>query len=456
MSAIRPWGRLPGQLQRTVPFRSLPDGVAADASWLGAGLGRSYGDVGLNRRGALVAMRALDRFVDFDAITGLLRCEAGVSIADILTFVSQPPHPEGGHWLPAVAPGTRYVTVGGAIANDVHGKNHHVHGTFGCHVRAIELFRSDHGRIRCSLEEHPDLFRATIGGLGLTGIILSAELQLRRVPSLQVEFEEHVIANLAEYAQLERESVDWEYTAAWVDCTAPATAIGRGLFSRIRHLPHDRRPHVRSDWRSPRLTLPVSFPSWTINGLTLRAFNALYRRRTRINPAAADGVARYEQALFPLDQLGHWNRAYGERGFFQYQCVIPDPGALAAIQTLLGRIAAAGSGSMLVVLKRFGDRASPGRLSFPCPGLTLAIDLPNRGDRTRRMIASLDDIVREAGGWLYPAKDACMTPDLLPGGPDAAEALRAQRDSRCDSDLARRLGLLHSPAALTEAEGQTR
>ena len=393
------WGRFPHAEQHIVPMRwrdaPLP---ATSGTLLPYGNGRSYGDVCLNDGGTLLDTRGLGRFIAFDTAPGVLRTEAGVLLGAILeTFVPR------GRFLPVV-PGTRFVTVGGAIANDVHGKNHHTVGSFGCHVRAFELLRSDGTRRLCSREENTDWFTATIGGLGLTGVITWAELQLTAVQSAYFDAETIRYDRLDDFFELSEESAPtFDYTVAWVDCSARGAALGRGVFSRGNHarLGAAREPR-KAGWR-----MPFTPPFALVNGASLRAFNALYFHRA--SKIARRTHVHYRPWLFPLDGIRDWNRIYGPGGFLQYQCVLPPAAARDGMRELLELVAASGQGSFLAVLKQFGAIASPGLLSFPRPGTTLALDFANRGRRTFALMDRLDDITGGAGGVTYPAKDARMS-----------------------------------------------
>ena len=398
---------------------------------------------GLNPGGRLIDCRSLDRFIAFDRTTGILVCEAGVRLADILSVLGRP-EADGSGWLPPVMPGTRFVTIGGAIANDVHGKNHHLRGSFGCHVLAFDLARSDGRVLTCSPAENPPLFAATIGGLGLTGLILRATIQLRRVAGTAVEAEDIRFDSLDRFFTLSAESdADWEYTAAWIDCLAQGRAIGRGIFSRARHAPGRAAPPPEL---TPARNLPLTMPISLVTPLTVRLFNALYWRR----PLGARRVGAYARVLFPLDAIGQWNRVYGRAGFFQFQCVVPRAIGPAAIAALLRATAASGQGSMLTVLKTFGDRPSPGLMSFPMPGVTLALDFPDRGAATRRLLAELETITIAAGGRMYPAKDAVMTGWNFHASYPAIARFKAQLDPAFASGFARRVALL--PASVLEAD----
>jgi FAD/FMN-containing dehydrogenase len=395
------WGRYPKATPAAVYRVHWTDEPLPDDSHslLPYGNGRSYGDSCLNDGGALLDMRGLDRILGIDRHTGNLRCEAGVLLADILSLVV----PMG--FFLSVTPGTRFVTVGGAIANDVHGKNHHRTGTFGQHVLRLALRRSDLGIVLCSPTENTELFRATIGGLGLTGTILWAEMQLRPIANPAVDSETIRFANLDAFFDLSEESdQDYEYTVAWIDCLARGKSLGRGLFMRGNHAaPQDRLPLQRYGTR----TFPADPPLPRVNGWSLRAFNTLYYRKQLASRTRS--LTHYEPFFYPLDGILHWNRLYGRRGFLQYQCAVPLDSAKDSIRALLDTISGAHQGSFLAVLKIFGDRPSPGLLSFPRPGATLALDFPNQGQRTLDLLSQLDTIVASAGGAVYPAKDARMS-----------------------------------------------
>ena len=393
------WGRYPTAKQIVVDITDRHQVLPiADETLLPYGNGRSYGDSCLNDGGTLLRTRCMDRHIRFDVVSGQLECEAGVLLSEILDLVV----PQG--WFLPVTPGTKFVTLGGAIANDVHGKNHQATGTFGRHVLNLELLRSDGSRIYCGPQTQAEWFAATVGGLGLTGLITRATLQLRRIAGPWMSTETHRFENLDGFFRLSEHSNDYEYTVAWIDCASKGRALGRGLFTRANHAPAfpDTRPHAPARHLKVPLVPPVSF----INPLSLRAFNSLYFHRQRVPVMHA--TTHYEPYFYPLDGLGDWNRIYGPRGFMQYQCVVPHAQARACMTELLTAIASAGGGSFLAVLKQFGDVASPGMLSFPRPGTTLALDFPNHGERTLRLLDGLDDIVAQAYGAVYPAKDARM------------------------------------------------
>jgi FAD/FMN-containing dehydrogenase len=394
------WGRWPRPVQRRVPVlrrdRPLPP---FQGRGLPRGNGRSYGDSCLAADGDQLAMRTLDRFIAFDPTTGVLRCEAGVLLDEIIALAL----PKG--WFLPVTPGTRFVTVGGAIANDVHGKNHHRAGSFGEHLRAFELLRSDGARRVVSPQTEPEWFAATVGGLGLTGAITWAELQLKPVPGPWIAQEVERFEGLDDFFALsEAANARHEYTVAWVDCIARGRNVGRGVFFAGDHA---EAPAGLRERRRRSLSVPFSPPISPVNALTLRAFNGAY---FALAPAQRKrSLVHCLPFFYPLDAVLHWNRAYGRAGFLQYQCVVPPAAARYATHELLATIAASGQGSFLVIVKTFGQHPSRGMLSFARPGTTLALDFPNRGAATLTLLERLDRIVADARGALYPGKDARMS-----------------------------------------------
>ena len=369
------------------------------------GNGRSYGDSCLNVGGALLQTRSLDRFIHFDRETGVLACEAGVLLAQILELVV----PAG--WFLPVVPGTCYVTVGGAVANDVHGKNHHRAGSFVNCLRRFELLRSDGRRLICSTGENPEWFAATVGGLGLAGVVTWAELQLRRISGPQMDVESIRFGHLDEFFSLCDESErDFEYTVAWIDCLGRGKHLGRGILQRANHAV---RPATGAG-PSRKLSVPFPLPVSLVNPLSLRVFNTVHYHRQP--PRQKRTSEHFQGFFFPLDGILHWNRLYGPRGFYQYQCVVPSAVGREATAELLGKIAHSGLGSFLAVLKRFGSVESPGMLSFARAGVTLALDFPNKGARVEHLFEALDQVVSQAGGTLYPAKDGRMPGALFRRG----------------------------------------
>jgi FAD/FMN-containing dehydrogenase len=427
----RSWGRYPtARHSRVLParWRDQPPALGdVPEPLLPSGCGRSYGDSGLNADGALIDATGLDRFIKLGD-DGLLRCEAGVTLAEILDLVV----PRG--WCLPVVPGTRWVTVGGAIANDIHGKNHHRLGTFGTHVTRLELVRSSGERMVCSAEANPELFAATIGGLGLTGLILWAEIRLQRVAGPGIDEERIRFEGLDQFLAIAAEDAQHEYTVAWVDCLRRGRRLGRGVYFRGAH---GARP---SGWRplavEPRVRVPCDAPSALLNRLTISAFNALNYGRAPWGRSRR--AVEFGSFFFPLDAIGDWNRLYGRRGFVQYQCVVPEA-AREAIREILERVSGSREVAGLGVLKRFGDRRSPGLLSFPRPGLTLAVDLALRGRATLGLLEDLDGVVRQAGGAVYPAKDARMSGVSFRAFFPAWERFARQMDPRFSSSFWRRV-----------------
>ncbi|HXC30326.1 MAG TPA: FAD-binding oxidoreductase [Stellaceae bacterium] len=384
----------------------IREGTEAGRKLLTVGLGRSYGDSGLNPDGAVIDMRGLDRAIAFDPETRVLRAEAGISL-DALLGILVP----RGFFLP-VTPGTRFVTLGGAVANDVHGKNHHRAGTIGRWVRRLGLMRSDGGTLELGSDDNAGLFAATIGGLGLTGLIAWVEIEVIPIASAMMEVETIPFAGLDDFFPIADVSDGaFDYTVAWIDCLAKGDALGRGIFSRARHATSG--PLAAKKQRAGP-SLPLDLPAFALNGLTVRAFNAVYYRNGRRQ--AGRTPQPYEPFFYPLDRIGGWNRMYGKRGLYQYQSVVPPAVARDATKAMLEAISASGEGSFLAVLKTFGDAPSPGLLSFPRAGTTLALDFANRGASTLALMARLDAIVREAGGRLYPAKDGRIPAAMFRAG----------------------------------------
>lgn len=381
------------------------------------GNGRSYGDSCLGADDRLLQLRGTQRFISADWRSGLIRAEAGVTLEEIL----QTSIPRG--WFLPVTPGTKFVTLGGALANDVHGKNHHVRGTFGVHVTRFALLRSDRGLIECSTQENSELFAATIGGLGLTGVIVWLELQLLPIRSSGIDTTNIRFENLDEFFDLsEQYDRSNEYSVAWVDCLSTGNALGRGHFTIGNHA---TMGELEISARK-KLAVPFTPPLSLVNALSLRAFNFAYyhRQRAREKSVRSD----YDSFFYPLDAIAHWNRLYGPRGFQQYQCVIPQAHARIVMPELLRAIAQQNAGSFLAVLKRCGDKPSPGLLSFPLPGVSLALDFPQREKLNRDLFARLDAIVHESGGRLYPAKDAHMRGVDFRAAYPAWETVEALRD----------------------------
>lgn len=428
MVAITSWGRLSNQehlvlgLERNNPQLQLENCLKG----LPFGMGRSYGDSCLNPGGALWKMRHLDRFIEFEPKKGLLKCEPGVLLRDIQEFMI----PRG--WSLPVTPGTQIVTVGGAIANDVHGKNHFSYGSFGNHIKSLNLLRTDGSLIQCSASNNRDWFEATIGGLGLTGLIVEAEIQLKRTAGPWLEVEVLPFHSLNELFELSNQSEsNWEFNVAWVDCMLKKKI--RGIFSRANTSASKDQTFSP---RSPKL-MPFTPPVSLVNRLTLKPFNEFYFRSQKLKKASQK--LHYQQFFYPLDGILEWNRMYGRRGFYQYQFVIGSENIYEVLKEILDVISKSGEGSFLAVLKTFGNIKSQGLLSFPMPGVTLALDFPNKGQSTLKLFSHLDQLVKEANGRLYAAKDARMSKDMFEAGyPNLAE-FKKFRDPGISSAMSRRL-----------------
>lgn len=430
MRPVSSWGRLNNTphhvvaLTDTASIRARMDGQPL--SGIAHGMGRSYGDVCLNTGGTLWLTTGLDHFIAFDTLSGRLTCEAGVLLRDIQQLAV----PCG--WMLPVTPGTQMITVGGAIANDVHGKNHHVQGTFGDHVHELTLVRTHGETIQCGPDKMPEWFAATVGGLGLTGVITRVEIQLRRVHGPWLTTETTAYTGLDEFLRLADDSeTDWEHTVSWIDCLSGDEP--RGLFMCGNHTETAQGPIPRGR----KLGMPVVPPVSLVNRLTLRPFNSAYFHLKK--KQAGRAINHFESFFYPLDNLLDWNRMYGPKGFYQYQSVIPRDVGQDAIQAMLSAITHSGEGSFLAVLKTFGQRQALGMLSFPQPGITLALDFPNKGTRTHRLLDRLDAIVREAQGRIYMAKDARMPRDLFEAGYPRLGEFNQYRDPGISSGLSRRL-----------------
>lgn len=398
---------------------------------LAFGNGRSYGDTCLNDAGTLVDMRGMNRIVSFDAESGELTAEAGVLLSDVIALAA----PHG--FFPPVVPGTQHVTLGGAIANDVHGKNHHRRGTFGRHVRSLTLLRSDGKLLECGPDREAALFRATVGGMGLTGLILYATVSLMKVGCVDVEERVTPFSSLEEYFGLAGAAdAENEYAVAWIDQLAAGRGQGRGLLMTANHIGGEEpfRPASKA-----RLAVPVTPPFSLLNRPSLTAFNAAYHwKKGRTRGLRRTGYAGY---FFPLDGVRDWNRLYGPRGLLQHQSVVPEEAAREALPAMLSAARRAGQASFLTVLKRFGSVASPGILSFPRPGYTLTLDFPNRGAATLRLLEELDRITVGAGGAVNAYKDARMSAAVFAASFPAWREVEGARDPAFMSDFWRRTAM---------------
>lgn len=420
------WGRVDRRLRAARPFAGRAEGLPY-------GLGRSYGDTCHDDEGVLTDMRSHAGIITFCEERGLVWARAGTTLADIAELAL----PNG--WFLPVTPGTKFVTLGGAIANDVHGKNHHVRGTFGSHVEALTLLRSDGSRNR--LEPGHPLFSATIGGMGLTGIVTDARLRLVRVPGARVAQTAAPFGSIEEYvAEAHRHEAGAEYSVAWIDALS---RDGRGIVLNGNHIEGDGALP-----REPRLRIPFT-PSFSpLNRAGIAAFNTLYRASTS---RRRHRVVSLDSYFYPLDALGGWNRLYGPDGLVQHQSLVPCESASTTLSLLLQTARDHGHASFLTVLKRFGECASPGLLSFPRPGFTLTLDFPNRGEPTARLLDRLDQITLDAGGRTNPYKDGRMSAATFQRGFPRWRELEAHRDPVISSNFWRRVAPHRTAPQLAEA-----
>jgi FAD/FMN-containing dehydrogenase len=389
------WGRV-GVPGREVRSEDL-EAITRDAV-LSRGLGRSYGDSSLPppSRREVAGTTLANRILSFDAATGVLRAEAGLSLRELnRIFLSR------GFFEP-VAPGTQFITLGGMVAADVHGKTHHRSGSFGAHVRSLRMRVPDGRILECSRDVEPDLFRATLGGMGLTGHVLEVECRLIRVPSPWIQVESERIHDIDRFIEALKEAGPrWPYTMGWIDCLSGGGLMGRGiLFCGRWAEAGEGPPEMPSPRRRP--SIPFDLPSWVVNRWSVRAFNEVYYR-SHI-PRRRRRIMHPEAFLYPLDAIGHWNRLYGRRGFTQYQCVLPDAAGHRSARRFLELLTGRGGASMLCVIKDCGEEGV-GLLSFPKPGISIALDIPIH-DGTQSLVDALNELVIAEGGRIYLAKDA--------------------------------------------------
>lgn len=418
------WGRYPAELQAAHPCawrNDLDDQMLRvtdeHGSTLPFGNGRSYGDSCLAESDHVLHLRPLNRFIEANWQTGEICAEAGVTLGEVLELSV----PRG--WFLQVTPGTRHVTLGGAVANDVHGKNHHCRGTFAHSVLRFGLHRSGQSPMVCSPTENPQWFAATLGGLGLTGVISWVSIRLRRIQSSRIDTTRVRFGRLSEFFALSTElDASHEYSVAWIDCLAMGAALGRGVITVGDHSEHG----VLETPAGRVMNISACPPISLVNRFMVGIFNRCY---WHLQPAGRKNrTVAYSPFFYPLDSIEHWNRIYGRKGFQQFQCVIPQSVAEDALAQLLNVIAHSAMGSFLAVLKRCGDIASPGLLSFPMPGTSLALDFPQNRALSDTLLPRLDAIVHEAGGRLYPAKDAHMSARDFQRAYPAWEQLEAMRD----------------------------
>ena len=410
------WGRTghPARELRSENLARLTEGAV-----LTRGLGRSYGDSSLPPTthpwvaGSVLA----DRILSFDDATGVIRTEAGLSLSE-LNRVFRPRF-----WFSPVTPGTQFVTIGGMVASDVHGKNHHVAGTFGRYVRSMKMRVPAGGIVECSREIEPDLFRATIGGMGLTGHILEVEVTLERIPTQWILEQSFRVPDIDAYIDgLKESATEWPMTMGWIDCLARGGNLGRGILMRGRWASPDEVPDHAPE-PTTRLTMPPIFPSWTINDFTVSVFNRLYYAKHI--PARKQRIVHPDTFFYPLDSIRLWNRMYGSHGFTQYQCVLPNDAGRSAARRFLEIVSQRGGASFLCVIKDCGDEGE-GLLSFPMPGISIAIDFAIRKS-TAALVHDLNEFVISQGGRIYLTKDTFTTTDQFAAMEPRLEAFQEIR-----------------------------
>jgi FAD/FMN-containing dehydrogenase len=394
------WGRLPAP-GKEIFSEDLER--ATQGATLTRGLGRSYGDSSLPAapEDRVIATPLANRLLSFDEQTGVLRAEAGFCLAELNRIFL----PRG--WFPPVTPGTQFVTLGGMVASDVHGKNHHREGTFGAHVRSLRMRLADDSIVDCSPTVHPDLFQGTIGGMGLLGHILEVEFTLHRIPSRWIWMESQRVRGIDEFLEaLGRAAPRWPMTMGWIDCLSRGSSMGRGILMAGRWATADEAsrppPSTPRKW-----TFPVELPNWALNPLTASAFNTAYYWRHLRRHAA--GIVAPDPFFYPLDAILHWNRAYGPRGFTQYQCVLPRAAGPQAVRSFMELLTRLGGSSPLCVIKDCGPQGQ-GTLSFPMEGTSIAVDMAVSPE-IQRIVDALNAFVIEVGGRIYLTKDRFTRPE---------------------------------------------
>jgi decaprenylphospho-beta-D-ribofuranose 2-oxidase len=436
------WGRYPRAWCELVRPERYADLLAVAGPTIVRGQGRAYGDAALNTAHRVLLTERLNRLLEFNPQSGLLRAEAGLTMQDLLDFAV----PRG--WFPQVTPGTKFVSLGGCVAADVHGKNHHHDGAFSSSLISLELIQGDGSRLHCSRDENSEAFWATVGGMGLTGIIGEVELQLRPIASAYMRASHHAARNLKHAFELFEQYDSASYSVAWIDLLATGAEQGRSVVMLGEHADSDAldaegiRQPLQGKVRGTR-RIPFDMPSRLLNPVTIGGFNALYYRLE--GGRSAPFIVDYDKFFYPLDVLADWNRLYGKRGFLQYQCVVPRDGAFDALSQLLDALALSKHPAFLGVLKKMGA-ASGGLMSFPAAGYTLALDLPFTGDGVLELLQVFDHIVIAAGGRVYLAKDARLDSITLRAMYPATEKFLQIKheldvDGRFSSNLSRRLGL---------------
>lgn len=417
MSTLAGWGRLPepGTEVLDEDLERLTEGAA-----LSRGLGRSYGDSSLPALATdkVAATRLANRILFFDPSTGVMRAEAGLSLVNLIRLML----PRG--WFPPVVPGTKYVTLGGMVASDVHGKNHHVEGCFGAHVRALRIRLADNSIVNCSATEHADLFYGSIGGMGLLGHILEVEFVLHRIPSQWIWMERERVHDIDAYlASLTRAARTWPMTMGWIDCVHRGSSMGRGVLMAGRWATAAQAPRTPPGAKTDKV-VPIEFPNWAVNSLTVGVFNTAYYW-SHLRRVASKVVAP-DPFFFPLDSILEWNKGYGSRGFTQYQCVVPRAAGAPAVREFMDRLTKLGGASPLCVIKDCGPEGK-GILSFPLEGTSIAVDMPVTPD-IQRIVDGLNEFLISTGGRIYLTKDRFTRPEHFRAMEPRLPAFEALRD----------------------------
>jgi len=443
-SVVSNWSNYPVREAEMVLLRkeSEIEQLLQQGDVIARGLGRCYGDASLAQN--IISTPQYNRILSFDSVTGVIECQSGVSLNEVLDIFV----PRG--WFLPVTPGTKFITVGGAVASDVHGKNHHSEGAFSSHVLSLEVYTPAFGAVYCSLVENPDLFQATCGGMGLTGIILKVKFKLKKIESAYIRQKQIKASNLSEVLDLFESHKSFTYSMAWIDCLKKGLHFGRSILIVGEHAKPAELNRIHPEKhlipaRKREVSMPFNLPSAVLNPFSIKAFNALYYAKNL--KQTNENVVPYEGFFYPLDAILHWNRMYGKRGFLQYQFVIPLEAGKKGLTEILNRIGQKGMGSFLAVLKQFGKQES--LISFPMEGYTLALDFPIRNGLFE-FLDQLDEVVLGYGGRLYLSKDSRMKPEIFMNGyPGVKEFLqivnRYNPDFKVKSDLSDRL-LISKPS----------
>lgn len=407
---IANWGNYPNMESKEKLFsfdEQLSQIIKESKQFIPRGNGRCYGDASLADE--TINTLKYDKILSFDTVNGVFECQSGLMLDAALEVVV----PKG--WFLPVTPGTKFITVGGAVGSDVHGKNHHVDGSFSNHIVEMDLVLASGEVVTCSPEKYPDLFEATCGGMGLTGLITRVKFRLKKIESSYIKQKQVKASNLEEIIGLFEKYKDYTYSVAWIDCLKKGEHFGRSILilgehAKVSELPESKKQDPLKLPKKKQITFPFNLPSWVLNAFTIKLFNwAYYGKNFK---KEINNVVSYEPFFYPLDAILHWNRGYGKKGFVQYQFVLPLEAKQGLID-ILNRISDKGMGSFLAVLKVFGKQDS--LISFPAEGYTLALDFPVR-DGLFEFLDELDQVVLKYGGRLYMSKDARMKPEVLQAG----------------------------------------